>query len=97
MRLPVPVLVALCAVAATPAVAQTSSSLARLDAQHIQSIDNFVSAEMARQKIPGLSVGVYSRGTILLAKGYGQANVELGLPVIGARTSTLQPSNPRKT
>jgi CubicO group peptidase (beta-lactamase class C family) len=36
---------------------------------------------MANQKIPGLAVGIYSRGQILLAKGYGQANVELGVPV----------------
>jgi CubicO group peptidase (beta-lactamase class C family) len=31
---------------------------------------------MANQKIPGLAVGIYSRGEILLVKGYGQANVE---------------------
>ena len=36
---------------------------------------------MAHQKIPGLAVGVYSRGEILVVKGYGQANVELGVPV----------------
>ena len=36
---------------------------------------------MARQKIPGLAVGIYSRGQILLAKGYGLANVELNVPV----------------
>jgi CubicO group peptidase (beta-lactamase class C family) len=36
---------------------------------------------MARQKIPGVAVGIYSRGQILLAKGYGQANVELAVPV----------------
>ena len=36
---------------------------------------------MARQKIPGLAVGIYSRGSILLAKGYGLANVELNVPV----------------
>jgi len=36
---------------------------------------------MARQKIPGLAVGIYRRGEIVLAKGYGQANVELGVPV----------------
>ena len=36
---------------------------------------------MARQKIPGLAVGIYSRGHILLTKGYGQANVELSVPV----------------
>jgi CubicO group peptidase (beta-lactamase class C family) len=36
---------------------------------------------MANQKIPGLAVGIYSRGKILLAKGYGQANVELDVAV----------------
>ena len=52
-----------------------------LDSQRIQSIDAFVAKEMARQWIPGLAVGIYNRGRILLAKGYGQANVELGVPV----------------
>jgi CubicO group peptidase (beta-lactamase class C family) len=47
----------------------------------IATIDTFVSAEMASQHIPGLQVGVYSRGKILLAKGYGLANVELNVPV----------------
>jgi CubicO group peptidase (beta-lactamase class C family) len=36
---------------------------------------------MGREHIPGLAVGVYSRGQILLAKGYGLANVELNVPV----------------
>lgn len=36
---------------------------------------------MARQRIPGLELGIYSRGRILLAKGYGLANVELNVPV----------------
>jgi CubicO group peptidase (beta-lactamase class C family) len=52
-----------------------------LEPQRIQSIDSFVAKEMARQRTPGLAVGIYSRGRILLAKGYGQANVELGVPV----------------
>ncbi len=52
-----------------------------LDAQQIQALDAFVTNEMTRQRIPGLAVGVYRRGQILLAKGYGQANVELGVPV----------------
>jgi len=37
--------------------------------------------QMANQKIPGLAVGIYSRGQILLAKGYGHANVELDVAV----------------
>lgn len=52
-----------------------------LTPKQIASIDQFVKDEMARQHIPGLAVGVYSRGRILLAKGYGLANVELNVPV----------------
>lgn len=52
-----------------------------LDAQGLRAIDSFIEAQLARQKIPGLAIGIYSRGHILLAKGYGQANVELSVPV----------------
>ncbi|HUO94148.1 MAG TPA: serine hydrolase domain-containing protein [Rhizomicrobium sp.] len=52
-----------------------------LTPKQIASIDRFVKDEMARQHIPGLAVGVYSRGRVLLAKGYGLANVELNVPV----------------
>jgi len=58
-----------------------ASSAPLLDPQHIQSIDTFITAQMAKLKIPGLAVGIYSRGQILLAKGYGDANVELGVAV----------------
>ena len=54
---------------------------APLDSHQLQSIDFFITTEMARQKIPGLAVGIYSRGQTLLAKGYGQANVELSVSV----------------
>ncbi|HLY01519.1 MAG TPA: serine hydrolase domain-containing protein [Candidatus Cybelea sp.] len=47
----------------------------------LASIDTFVTTEMARTHDPGLAVGIYSRGNILLEKGYGLANVELGVPV----------------
>ena len=52
-----------------------------LGAGQIESIDAFVSSEMARQRIPGLAIGIYHRGRILLSKGYGLANVELSAPV----------------
>ncbi|HUY95469.1 MAG TPA: serine hydrolase domain-containing protein [Terracidiphilus sp.] len=55
--------------------------LAPLDAGELASIDQFVHHEMARQRIPGLELGIYSRGRILLAKGYGLANIELNVPV----------------
>jgi CubicO group peptidase (beta-lactamase class C family) len=55
--------------------------LAPLDAKQLASIDDFVNHEMARQRIPGLALGIYGRGRILAAKGYGLANVELNVPV----------------
>ena len=58
-----------------------STPAASLSSQQVQAIDTFVAKEMAREEIPGLSVGVFSRGHILLAKGYGQANIELSVPV----------------
>lgn len=44
-------------------------------------IDQYVAAQMQEQHIPGLEVGIYRRGQILLAKGYGLASVELNVPV----------------
>jgi CubicO group peptidase (beta-lactamase class C family) len=67
-----------CLVALSGALAQTPASLTS-DQQ--QAIDSFVAKEMGRQRIPGLAVGVYSRGTVLLAKGYGFSNVELNVAV----------------
>jgi uncharacterized protein (TIGR03435 family) len=58
-----------------------SSPAADLKSEQVAAIDGFVTAEMSREHIPGLAVGIYSRGQILLAKGYGLANVELNVPV----------------
>ena len=44
-------------------------------------IDQYVSAEMQKQHIPGLSLAVIKDGRIILARGYGFANVELQVPV----------------
>jgi CubicO group peptidase (beta-lactamase class C family) len=66
---------------ATGSFAQNFTAASPLDLQRLKSIDSFIETEMARQRVPGLALGIYSRGQILLAKGYGQANVELGVPV----------------
>jgi CubicO group peptidase (beta-lactamase class C family) len=42
--------------------------------------DEYVQAEMKKQRIPGLSLAVIKEGNIIKAKGYGLANVELNLP-----------------
>ena len=52
-----------------------------LKPDQVGSIDRLVKDEIARQQVPGVAVGVYHRGEILLAKGYGLANVELNVPV----------------
>jgi CubicO group peptidase (beta-lactamase class C family) len=44
-------------------------------------VDQLVHREMRRQHIPGVSLAVITNGQIILAKGYGLANVELQAPV----------------
>jgi len=52
-----------------------------LTPEQVASIDAYVTSEMGRERIPGTAIGVYRRGEILMAKGYGLANVELNVPV----------------
>jgi CubicO group peptidase (beta-lactamase class C family) len=47
----------------------------------LEQVDKFVLAEMQRQKVPGVAIGIVSEGEPPIAKGYGDANVELGVPV----------------
>jgi CubicO group peptidase (beta-lactamase class C family) len=39
-------------------------------------LDDYIKAEMQKERIPGLSLAVIKDGQIILAKGYGLANVE---------------------
>jgi CubicO group peptidase (beta-lactamase class C family) len=52
-----------------------------LTSEQMTAIDHYVDAEMRREHVVGIAVGIYNRGQILLAKGYGLANVELNVPV----------------
>ena len=36
---------------------------------------------MARQRIPGVAVAIVRHGDVMLAKGYGEANIEHHVPV----------------
>jgi CubicO group peptidase (beta-lactamase class C family) len=47
----------------------------------VERIDGYVRAEMTRQQIPGVAVAVIKDGHVVLAKGYGLANVEHQVPV----------------
>ncbi|PYO72479.1 MAG: serine hydrolase, partial [Gemmatimonadetes bacterium] len=44
------------------------------------SIDRYIGAELDRYHIPGMSVAVLRGDSVLLARGYGYANVELRVP-----------------
>jgi CubicO group peptidase (beta-lactamase class C family) len=44
-------------------------------------VDNYVRAEMTKQRIPGLALLVSRAGQVIRAQGYGLANVELQVPV----------------
>jgi CubicO group peptidase (beta-lactamase class C family) len=48
-------------------------------AQH-DSIDAFISSQMKQQGIMGLSLGIVKNGKVIIAKGYGLANIELNSP-----------------
>jgi uncharacterized protein (TIGR03435 family) len=61
--------------------ASATSGRKPLTSQQLASIDSYVGSQMKKDRVPGLAVGVYRRGEILLAKGYGLANVELNVPV----------------
>lgn len=57
---------------AFPASAQTGAGA--------DTLDRYVRSELARQHIPGLSVAVLRGDSVVLARGYGYANVEHHVP-----------------
>src|SRR5688500_3521587 len=44
-------------------------------------VDDFISAEIARRHIPGVSLAVVQKGEVVKLAAYGKANVELDVPV----------------
>jgi CubicO group peptidase (beta-lactamase class C family) len=55
-----------------PASAQTGAG--------VDSLDRYVRSEVARQRVPGLSVAVLRGDSVVLARGYGYANLEHHVP-----------------
>jgi CubicO group peptidase (beta-lactamase class C family) len=77
-----PVVLGVAVILSGVALASTKiSAPPELTPEQVASIDKYVTAEMGRERIPGSAVGIYRRGQILLAKGYGLADVELSVPV----------------
>ena len=44
-------------------------------------IDDYVNAEMARERIPGVALAIVRHGELMRAQGYGFANIEHRVPV----------------
>lgn len=61
-------------------------TLAGRAAAQADETDGFITAEMKRQNIPGLSLAVVKNGSIVKAAGYGLANIKLKTP---ARAETV--------
>ncbi|HEV7366602.1 MAG TPA: serine hydrolase domain-containing protein [Gemmatimonadales bacterium] len=55
----------------------------------LDSVNRYITAEMERQRIPGLSVAILRGDQMLLSRGYGFANLELRVP---ASDSTIYQS-----
>lgn len=49
-------------------------------------LDRFVTEQRSKLHIPGVTLSVVQNGELLLAKGYGYANVEQQIPVVADRT-----------
>jgi CubicO group peptidase (beta-lactamase class C family) len=61
-------------------LAETPALLQTLDPGTAKKVDAYVAREMTKRHIPGLSLAVVQNGELVLAKGYGMANVELAVP-----------------
>jgi CubicO group peptidase (beta-lactamase class C family) len=44
-------------------------------------VGEFVRAEMARERVPGVALAIVDHGEVVKAEGYGYANLEHGVPV----------------
>ena len=55
-----------------------------LRSEHVprgDAVDRYIQHELVVEKIPGLALGIFRRGRTMKMKGYGIANLELGVPV----------------
>ena len=65
------------------------AQVAPVDQQRLDSVSRYVESEMHRLHIPGMSVAILRGDSIVMARGFGYANVELHVP---ASDSTIYQS-----
>ncbi len=73
MKRMIPVIAICLASSAVCARSQTAQS-------NLSSIDEYLQTAMQKSHVPGISVAVVQDGKLILARGYGLANVELSVP-----------------
>ena len=64
------------------APAQAGAAPAKVDPARLARAEAVIRDEMRAQQIPGVAVAVIDHGTVILAQGYGFANLEHQVPVI---------------
>src|SRR5690349_3353251 len=65
--------------AGLPIAASADPPAGKLDGKVVDRIDAYVRGSLRRSHTPGASIAVVHEGIVILAKGYGLANVELGV------------------
>ena len=73
MKRMIPVIALCLASAASYARSQTAQS-------NLSGIDEYLQSAMQKSHVPGISVAVVHDGKVVMARGYGLANVELSVP-----------------
>ena len=53
----------------------------KLTSEQIAKVERYIARQMKLMRIPGLAVGIYNRGGIMLAKGYGVGDLDNKVPV----------------
>ena len=75
------------AIQAAPIQVTTQQPLPPLDATEVEAFfDGLMAAQLEIHHIPGATVALVQNGELLLAKGYGYANLEARTPVVANRT-----------
>ena len=73
----------------SPALAGAEAPVTELSPAKAEAVEAAVTTVMARVGIPGASVAIASGGTVRFAAGYGQADVENGVPAKGVTAYRL--------
>jgi CubicO group peptidase (beta-lactamase class C family) len=61
--------------------AATATAVVQPPPAWLPRVDRFVGEQMQEQKVPGISLAIVKDGALVVAKGYGESNVEHHVPV----------------